>query len=77
MIHRVHIPSQPGKKDTPKLSMQDDRDGNTNIDGLMEVPVFSAEDIFALLKLGEMHRNYGETKMNERSSRSHTIFRWD
>lgn len=28
-----------------------------------------------LLKLGEYHRHYAETRMNHQSSRSHTLFR--
>jgi centromeric protein E len=31
--------------------------------------------VFTLLQNGEMHRHVGVTNMNERSSRSHTIFR--
>lgn len=27
------------------------------------------------MKMGEKNRSFGETNMNERSSRSHTIFR--
>lgn len=50
-------------------------DGNTIIENLSEIPVKSPEDIFTMLRFGENHRHYGETNMNERSSRSHTIFR--
>ena len=35
----------------------------------------SADQIFQAMREGEEVRRYGETKMNERSSRSHTIFR--
>ncbi len=28
-----------------------------------------------MLKLGEYHRHYAETRMNHQSSRSHTLFR--
>ena len=37
--------------------------------------VNTKEEIFALMKKGEESRHTGKTKMNERSSRSHTIFR--
>ena len=40
-----------------------------------EVPIRDKSDIFSLLEMGESHRSYGVTNMNERSSRSHTIFR--
>lgn len=59
-----------------KLNVMEDTEGNVTIDGLNEVPVTNVEDITALMKFGESHRHYGETNMNERSSRSHTIFRY-
>jgi len=31
--------------------------------------------VIDLMKIGEKNRSIGETNMNERSSRSHTIFR--
>ena len=37
--------------------------------------VNTKEEIFALMKKGEESRHTGKTKMNDRSSRSHTIFR--
>lgn len=33
------------------------------------------DDCIKLLKLGEYHRHYAETRMNHQSSRSHTLFR--
>ena len=35
----------------------------------------SYDDCLRLLRLGEYHRHYAETKMNHQSSRSHTLFR--
>ena len=43
--------------------------------GLKEYVVESYEDCIKLLKLGEYHRHYAETRMNHQSSRSHTLFR--
>ena len=40
-----------------------------------EVVVRSEEEVLALLEEGERHRHYGQTLMNDFSSRSHTIFR--
>jgi centromeric protein E len=40
-----------------------------------EVLVESEEQILALMDSGEAHRHVGQTNMNEKSSRSHTIFR--
>lgn len=35
----------------------------------------SPESVLCIMKRGDKHRRIGETNMNERSSRSHTIFR--
>lgn len=43
--------------------------------GLREDIVSSPEHVLALLDEGEGNRHIGSTKMNERSSRSHTLFR--
>ncbi|XP_022081658.1 kinesin-like protein KIN-7O [Acanthaster planci] len=41
---------------------------------LTEEVVTQPEDVLQLLKKGEARRHFGQTDMNERSSRSHTIF---
>jgi centromeric protein E len=43
--------------------------------GLREDIVTSPEAVLQLLEEGEANRHIGATKMNEKSSRSHTIFR--
>jgi Kinesin motor domain len=43
--------------------------------GLHEECVTCPEAVLQLLAGGEAHRHFGETKMNVKSSRSHTIFR--
>ncbi|KAI8869694.1 kinesin-domain-containing protein [Ramicandelaber brevisporus] len=45
------------------------------VDGLSEIIVTSPADILHHLATGERNRHVGETDMNARSSRSHTIFR--
>ncbi|RKP08155.1 P-loop containing nucleoside triphosphate hydrolase protein [Thamnocephalis sphaerospora] len=45
------------------------------VGNLSEKPVYSAHEVAELLQKGEANRSIGETNMNERSSRSHTIFR--
>ncbi|XP_034060468.1 centromere-associated protein E isoform X9 [Gymnodraco acuticeps] len=42
---------------------------------LTEELVTSHAQVLAWIRKGEQNRHYGKTKMNERSSRSHTIFR--
>ncbi len=43
--------------------------------GLREEIITSPEHVLELLETGEVNRHVGSTKMNEKSSRSHTIFR--
>eukprot|EP00937_MAST-01D_sp_MAST-1D-sp2_P004748 g4748.t1 len=43
--------------------------------GAVEHVVTDPEQVLSLLAQGELSRHYGSTGMNERSSRSHTIFR--
>ncbi|RKP18927.1 kinesin-domain-containing protein, partial [Rozella allomycis CSF55] len=45
------------------------------VGNLSEEIVLTSEDVLKFLKKGEENRKVGETEMNERSSRSHTIFR--
>ena len=54
-------------KDRTALKMLDSGSEGTQIEGLKELPVKSPEEIMALLQLGEAHRHYGSTSMNERS----------
>ncbi|VFQ99048.1 unnamed protein product [Cuscuta campestris] len=58
-----------------KLSIHESLERGVFVAGLREEIVNSAEQVFDLLKLGEAKRHFGETNMNVRSSRSHTIFR--
>ena len=46
-----------------------------NVHGLEEKMVTSLKDVTKYLARGERSRRVGTTNMNERSSRSHTIFK--
>ncbi|XP_066516219.1 centromere-associated protein E isoform X2 [Hoplias malabaricus] len=48
---------------------------NVYVADLTEELVTSPEQALTWIRKGEKNRHYGKTKMNERSSRSHTIFR--
>jgi Kinesin motor domain len=48
---------------------------HVQVAGLHEECVTCPEAVLQLLAGGEAHRHFGETKMNVKSSRSHTIFR--
>ena len=56
------------------LRIREDRDKGFFVDGLVMKSVTSVEDLLACKEEGERRRHVGETNMNARSSRSHTIF---
>ncbi|XP_078442779.1 P-loop containing nucleoside triphosphate hydrolases superfamily protein isoform X2 [Wolffia australiana] len=58
-----------------KLPIHESLDRGIFVAGLREEIVDSAAQVSELLTLGEANRHFGETNMNVRSSRSHTIFR--
>ncbi|XP_067324724.1 centromere-associated protein E isoform X3 [Anolis sagrei] len=62
------------KKKRP-LVVREDINRNIFVEDLIEEVVISPEQVLSWLQKGEKNRHYGETKMNDRSSRSHTIFR--
>lgn len=57
------------------LGIKEDRRGNVQVPGLSERAVGSIEELLAVLLEADTNRTVGSTAMNERSSRSHTIFR--
>lgn len=58
-----------------KLAVKEDPEEGVKVCGLREECVTCPEDVLTLLGRGEAHRHFGETKMNAKSSRSHTLFR--
>ncbi|XP_053559480.1 centromere-associated protein E [Bombina bombina] len=57
------------------LEIREDINRNVYVADLTEEVVVIPEHVLKWIKKGEKNRHYGETKMNEHSSRSHTIFR--
>lgn len=55
------------------LKIRETRDNDIYVDGLKEIYVNSFEDILALIRKGQKHRVVAETKMNQYSSRSHSL----
>lgn len=53
------------------------KDGPVTVAGLTEIKVTSAEQITQLLRRARKNRAVAATKCNERSSRSHSVFRLD
>ncbi|KAL4141540.1 hypothetical protein QTP88_004165 [Uroleucon formosanum] len=60
------------KNQTKKIEIQKD---GLHITPLKAIVCQNSQMVIDLMKLGEKNRSIGETDMNERSSRSHTIFR--
>ncbi|CAN1775928.1 Kinesin-like protein KIN-7N, partial [Linum perenne] len=58
-----------------KLPIHESLERGIFVAGLREEIVNSAEQVLKLMESGEVNRHFGETNMNARSSRSHTIFR--
>ncbi|XP_069781405.1 centromere-associated protein E isoform X2 [Narcine bancroftii] len=57
------------------LEVREAMEGMIYVADLTEEVAVTYEDVMQWVKKGEKNRHYGETRMNERSSRSHTIFR--
>ncbi|KAK4277386.1 hypothetical protein QN277_015393 [Acacia crassicarpa] len=58
-----------------KLQIHESLERGIFVAGLRQEIVNNAEQVLNLIKAGEVNRHFGETNMNARSSRSHTIFR--
>lgn len=58
-----------------KLKVQDLAEGNVVVQNLIEVNINTPDAVMKLMQQGNKQRKVGGTSMNERSSRSHTIFR--
>ncbi|KAK9166039.1 hypothetical protein Scep_001230 [Stephania cephalantha] len=58
-----------------KLQVHESLEHGIFVAGLREEIVNSPEQVLELIESGEVNRHFGETNMNARSSRSHTIFR--
>ncbi|XP_020533726.1 kinesin-like protein KIN-7N isoform X2 [Jatropha curcas] len=58
-----------------KLQIHESLERGIFVAGLREEIVSNAEQVLNLIAAGEVNRHFGETNMNVRSSRSHTIFR--
>jgi kinesin family protein 15 len=56
------------------LQLREDQKRGVYVAGLTEHDVRTASETLALLKRGALARHVGSTQMNEKSSRSHTVF---
>jgi kinesin family member 20 len=67
--------AQPERLKRQVLKLKEDRNaGEVYVDGLTQVEVNGVPDVKSLLDFGQKNRSVARTNVNERSSRSHTIF---
>lgn len=59
---------------SPSLGVRDLDGRGPRVQGCREVEVSSPKDLLRLARLGASHRHVAATRMNDRSSRSHSIF---
>lgn len=66
----------PDESERKELRIFEDPTGKKGmlVQGLEEVPVTSATEVFALLQKANKNRKVAETNLNARSSRSHYVF---
>ncbi|OTF70202.1 Kinesin-like protein [Euroglyphus maynei] len=60
--------------ETKTLELKENPDGKIVIKDLSNFLINNVNDLKKLKEAGDKHRAFGSTKMNQRSSRSHTIF---
>ncbi|ELU12712.1 hypothetical protein CAPTEDRAFT_83397, partial [Capitella teleta] len=76
-IYNENVMDLLGPKDSVKknLDVREDKDGNVFVNNLTEKICNQPEALLSHLKMGESNRHFAATNMNERSSRSHCIFK--
>ena len=62
-------------KSSTSLIIREGKNGSIAVDGLREVAVENLDQIMKIFKDGEKNKAVGSTKMNDRSSRSHSILK--
>ncbi|XP_018015316.1 centromere-associated protein E-like, partial [Hyalella azteca] len=69
LVGRSNIPGNKG------LVVREDTSGNIHVPDLREECVNNQDKLLSMMHRGDRNRQVGCTNMNDRSSRSHTIFR--
>ena len=59
------------------MQIREENDGEVFVDRLIEVPIKTVDQAIALLNAGMKFREMASQKMNQTSSRSHTILHID
>eukprot|EP00298_Acanthocystis_sp_HF-20_P012462 c19900_g1_i1.p1 GENE.c19900_g1_i1~~c19900_g1_i1.p1 ORF type:complete len:866 (-),score=363.11 c19900_g1_i1:110-2707(-) len=66
--------NDPKQKNKVKLEVRQSPDGGSYVSGLTKLSASTLEDALRIMDIGRGSRKTSETKMNERSSRSHMVF---
>lgn len=74
-VFDLRAPASSGTGSRTEVQVLENEDGESVFKGLSWLKVSGLEDIRECLEVGAQRRHTGETAMNERSSRSHTILR--
>ncbi|XP_048126123.1 kinesin-like protein KIF20B [Alosa alosa] len=73
-IHDLLEPVPTGAARRPALRLSQDVKGNLFVKDLRWVQVNSAEEAYKIMKVGKKNQSFSSTKLNQLSSRSHSIF---
>lgn len=73
-IYNEEVRDLLAKNPKNRLELHEDPDKGVYVKELSYFAVKKAEEVFDVMKIGQKNRSVGETLMNSRSSRSHTLF---
>lgn len=74
-IYNEQIKDLLASSDATKLPIHENAEQGVFVAGLTEEIVRNPEQVLDIMHRGESKRTFGETQMNRKSSRSHTVFR--
>ena len=73
-IYNEEIRDLLSRDPSKKLHLKETLDSGVYVHGLKQIVVNEAAELHKILQIGRRHRSVGETKMNDDSSRSHSVF---
>jgi hypothetical protein len=65
------LPEAQARAGAPPLAIQSTQRSGSNVPDAIQLPVSTAEEVLRVMALGARNRATAETRMNDRSSRSH------
>jgi kinesin family protein 5 len=76
-IYQDHIQDLLNPNEGKNLSIREENDGEIFVEHLVEVPIENVEQAVNIINAGMKYREIASQKMNDTSSRSHTILHID